>query len=175
MGNSVKKIWKQNKQVFKYIIILFVITRIILTMVGVFARITFENRYPGKNVWSYTNNVWLDIWGVWDSGFYLDIAKRGYSENQNFEFPVSISPGSFGPNQINFGFFPLYPILIKGLTLTTKDYFLSGIFISNMAFLVSAFVLYKLVSILKDESCARRSVKYLFLFPTSFILSGGFS
>ena len=116
---------------------------------------------------SWSEHSWLDIWGVWDSYWYLDIAQNGYST-------VSSLPGH--PDQTNFPFFPLYPLLMKLLgQLAGDQYFLAGIFISNVCLLFSSYLLYKLIEQAADRKTARLSVKYLLLYPVSFILSGVFT
>jgi hypothetical protein len=59
--------------------------------------------------------------------------------------------------------------------LLTGDFFLAGILVSNVSLIIAAIFLYKLVLTEDDRSTALRSVKYLFLFPTAFILSGIFT
>ncbi len=165
----------RNKAILKYIFIIFLLSRLILTIVGVTSKLYFRDTHKKAYTWDYSRQVTLSIWGVWDSGFYLDLAKRGYSNDQNFKFPVSISSNSFGKYQTNYGFFPLYSVLIKIFSIIVPDFFVAGIFISNIALLITSFFLYKIVRGLSDEPTAKRSVKYLYLFPTAFVLSGVFS
>ena len=49
--------------------------------------------------------------------------------------------------------------------------FLAGVIISNACLILTCIFLYKLVLLESDRKTALRSVKYLFLFPTAFILS----
>lgn len=109
----------------------------------------------------------FDIWGVWDSFWYVDIATNGYS-------PIGSNPLS--PNQTNLAFFPLYPLLMNLLgRVTGGEYFLAGIFISNVCLLISGFLLYHLVKAESSQRTALNAVKYLFLFPVAFIYSGVFT
>ncbi|MGB3571666.1 MAG: hypothetical protein WA783_02070 [Phormidesmis sp.] len=124
------------------------------------------DRGYGKQ-FSWSKYTWLDLWGVWDSFWYMDIAQNGYSTSG----PI---PGS--PDQTNFPFFPLYPMLMKLVgQVTGGEYFLAGIFVSNVCLLLSCYLLYKLIALDGDYQTARLSVKYLFLFPVSFIFSGVFT
>ena len=154
----------------RYILLLFITTRLLLAIVGVSSRIILEPVYGKWHEWNFSKHLWLDIWGVWDTGWYLDIAKNGYSTTL-----VSDLPKKVGPNQVNLGFFPFYPLLIKGLAFFTKDYFIAGVLISNIALFASSLFLFKLVKKKSGKAIAQRAVKYLFLFPTAFILSGVFS
>jgi Gpi18-like mannosyltransferase len=150
---------------FGYILLLFLSTRITLTFIGVLSRILLEPYHSKEYVWIYSDKLWLDIWGVWDTGWYLGIATDGYSATTNANL------GS----QANYNFFPLYPLFMRILGYVTGDNYLSGIIISNVALLVSCVFLYRLVELDEDRATAMRSVKFLFLFPTAFILSGVFT
>ena len=149
----------------KYIISLFVSTRIVLTAIGLVSYTVLPTGYGKQVSWSAWR--WLDLWGVWDSLWYMDIAQNGYS---------TLSKLSEFPAQTNLAFFPLYPMLMKGLgDLMGGHYFLAGLLISNTCMLIACFLLYQLVQMQWNKAIARRSVKYLFLFPVSFILSGVFT
>ena len=170
MKEKILSFWNNEKEILRYILILFIFSRIALTIVGVTARHFYNN-----DLLRYSNHVWLDIWGIWDSGYYLDIAKRGYSLDQNFEFQINKSEGFYSQHQINFAFFPLYPLTIRLINSFLNNYFISGLVVSNLALMIAAFFIYKLSTLLFDKQVAKSSVKYLLLFPTSFILSGVFS
>ena len=163
--NLVNNISRVAYPEFGYILLLFLITRIILTHIGVLSRILLGPYHGKEYVWTYSNRLWLDIWGVWDSGWYLRIAANGYS-------PTALT--DLG-NQADYNFFPLYPLCIRLLGHIIGDNYLSGIIISNVALIFSGVFLYKLVELDKDRATAMRSVKFLFLFPTAFVLSGVFS
>lgn len=149
----------------KYIGLLFLSTRIALTLIGLLAH-TFIPRGYGKQI-SWSKYQWLDLWGVWDSAWYMDIAQNGYAIGSSI---------SNNPEQTNFPFFPLYPMTMELLgQLTGGEYFLAGIVISNVCLLLSGYFLYRLVLMDAGQKTALRSVKYLFLYPVSFILSGVFT
>ena len=109
----------------------------------------------------------LSIWGVWDSGYYLGIAEHGYS--------ATLGQLAMTSNQANYAFFPLYPLTIKVLNILVNNYYLAGLIISNLCLLAAAWWLYKLIKLDYSKDVAKNSVKYLFLFPVAFILSGVFS
>jgi len=151
----------------KYIFCLFFCTRFILIIIGCLSHLILEPKLlPRKYVFIYSKHLWLDIWGVWDTGWYLDIATNGYS-----------LPGTNpeAGNQANYAFFPLYPLLIKILGVIIGDNYTAGIILSNIFLIVACIFLYKLVCLKSDQDTALRSVKYLFLFPTAFIFSGVFT
>jgi len=161
--SSIKKIPLE----VKYIFCLFFCTRFILIIIGCLSHLILEPKLlPRKYVFIYSKHLWLDIWGVWDTGWYLDIATNGYS-----------LPGTNpdAGNQANYAFFPLYPLLIKILGVIIGDNYTAGIILSNIFLIVACIFLYKLVCLKSDQDTALRSVKYLFLFPTAFIFSGVFT
>ncbi len=149
----------------KYILLLFAITRIALVIAGVVSHHVLQPVY--QRLWTYSPHTWLNIFGVWDTGWILNTAKLGYFKTA----PPEISINGCG----NYGVFPLYPLMIKALTVLTGNYYISGLIISNAALLVASYYLFRLVKIDNDDATARRAVKYLFLFPTAFILSGVFN
>jgi hypothetical protein len=153
-GNWLDAMLKKVPVELRYALLLFVASRAMLTVIGVIAHEAFRNHYVGFFP------DWLNIWGVWDSTWYINIAKGGYSTVLN---EVGMP---------NYTFFPLYPLLMRLFSLLTGDYYLSGVLISNIALLVSCVYLYRLVKLDSDESTALRSIKYMFLFPTAFVLSG---
>lgn len=152
---------------FLYFFSLFFATRITLIFIGVVSKTLLAPLWKDHYVWQYSKHRWLDIWGVWDTGYYLDIAVRGYSKIQ------STQPSTF--NQANYGFFPLYPLVIRGLNTVIGDVYISALIVSNLFFLALTFVFYKLVRLKFNEKTAVDAVLFLYLFPTAFILSGAFS
>ncbi len=164
-----KELFKRIPFVFKYILLFFIATRLMLAVVG-FSSQAFLYPFHGQkyDVWHYSQNKWLDIWGVWDTGWYLGIAKDWYSPTVgNANSPVA--------GQANYAFFPLYPALIRGLHYIVSDYFIAALIISNLALLIGCYLIYKLVKLDYGEKTARRAIKYLLIYPVSFILSGAFS
>lgn len=142
------------------ILLLFLVSRGVLTTVGVLS-ITIIGRRTGRRLeWEHPSSSWLDIWGQWDTGWYLDIAKNWYAAEAHYQ------------SYCNYAFFPLYPTLIKLLGAVIGNYYYAGLIISNVSLLGAAILLYKLVKLDHDQEVALRSVKYMFIWPTSFILSG---
>lgn len=153
---------KKNSLAVKYILSLFVITRIVLILVGIVSLLLLPpsaGRTGIRDLGLYTGNFFIDMWGVWDTSWYLRIANGGY-------------PNSQYPNlEGHFAFFPLYPMLISLLGTIAGNAFLAGIIISNVSLLVSCVFLYRLVRLDSSTETSLNAVKYLFVFPTSFLLS----
>ena len=142
------------------IILLFLVSRGVLTIVGVLSITLIGRRTGGRLEWDHPPYSWLDIWGQWDTGWYLDIAQNWYSAEAHYH------------NLCNYAFFPFYPTLIKLLGAVIGNHYYAGLIISNVSLLGAAILLYKLVELDHDQEVAIHSVKYLFIWPTSFILSG---
>jgi len=140
------------------VLTLFIATRAALTIIGVCSRLMLKAT-AGRLEWQHPPYLWLDIWGQWDTGWYMDLAQNWYSALPRQQ------------NMPNYVFFPLYPSLIKGFDLVLGSYFVAGVVISNLCLIGAGMLLYRLVLLDFDEATAARSLKYLFLWPTSFILS----
>jgi hypothetical protein len=110
--------------------------------------------------WTYSSHHrWLDIWGAWDTEWYLDIAQHGYSKITN------------ALGQANYAFFPLYPVVMRMFGAIVGDYYVGGVILSNAFLLGACIVLYKLAAQNGDRATALRSVKCCLVFPTAFLLS----
>ena len=109
----------------RHIIILFIVTRIVLSIIGVSSRMMLSsfNIDPPR----YSANPVLAIWGVWDTGYYLGIADHGYV--------VQASKDVMSVDQANYAFFPLYPVLIKLFSFIVGNLFWAGLIVSNFCLL----------------------------------------
>ena len=141
----------------------FLITRVGLLAVGVFAMSGMKERLSGQP-WHLSNLPFLDMWGRWDTGWLLSIAKRGYSVEPLYE------------QETNLNFFPLYPLLMRALASlmpngSDQDFLLAGVIISNACLLVALVFLRRLVLLDFEHCVAKRTLFYLLVFPTSFYFS----
>jgi len=169
-SNHMRSIFRKIPSEIKYILVLFTVTRIILTFSGVYSRHVFKNIYDTWYEWNYSKYAVLDIWSAWDSGWYLDIAENGYSPILQSDLPKRTCCG-----QSNIVFLPLYPMTIKILGLIINDYHSAGIVLSNFYLLLSALILHKIVKDEFGKKTGEVAVLLFFTFPTSFILSSIFS
>lgn len=142
---------------FSYTVCLFVVSRVVLTAIGIIGNSVISHRdlanFPG----------FLKVWEVWDSDHYLAIAQYWYPKTTDVS------------QMTNYVFFPLYPLLTKLLAFVTSDYLAAGLVVSSACLFVACYYIYRLAALDTDERTALRSIKYLFLFPTAFILSGVFT
>lgn len=96
----------------------------------------------------------------WDGWWYLGIARSGYH-------PAPIS-GQYH----DYAFFPLYPALVRVLSLATPAFDgLIAVLLSNVLFLVALWLLYRLTAHVLDEERALWSCVLLALFPFSWVFS----
>lgn len=156
--------WIKKRKELKLILSLFLITRTILLIVGVSANRYISPISDGWHGWRYSEYLWMDIWAVWDSGWYLKIAQNGYSLIS--DLPIGACCG-----QTIIGFFPLYPLLIRLVSNITGNYVLAGILVSNISLIIAAVYLYNLVLVKFNKKCAERAVILLMVFPTTFLFS----
>lgn len=184
---------EQTRDAIRYILILFLASRALLTVIGVLARKYLGQLYNVGDIDNYivnaageviispklertaeslegvrqiglgTGYTWLDIWGVWDTRWYVTIAKTWYSA----------APDPYG--QEPHAFLPLYPILMKIFGLPFGNSYYGGLIVSNLALLVGAWFLYKVVCELKGHAMGKRAVLFMFLYPTAFMLSAVFT
>lgn len=108
------------------------------------------------------NKLQLAPWANFDGIHYLFIAGNGYTNN--------------------FGFFPFYPLTIKFVSVLLfaqnpfdLTYFISAFFISNIAFLFSLVVFYKLLLFDYSRKQIKQIILTLLLFPTSFFFGSLYS
>ena len=145
----------------KYALMFFIITRLLLTIVGTSA-IDFRGTLRPHEFFPVQC---INQWGQWDSAWYVDIARDGYS--------TAIKPDGTA----TYGFFPLYPMLMRVAGFfTAGSPFIAGLIISNCCLIASAVFLYKLMRMDScDEETSLRAIKYLFAFPSAFLLSAVFT
>jgi hypothetical protein len=152
----------------------FLVTRAALLIVGWFSRLfPMAPGYHNQDVYArgveFTSWPLLDIWGRWDTAWYLSIVKHGYS-----------AAGEIGSVQSNVVFFPLYPLLVKVAAalvpsgrLSDGEILLIGVIVSNLLLIGAMALLYKVVLHLFEdgERLAKTAVWYVLLAPAGFFRS----
>lgn len=99
----------------------------------------------------------LSYWANWDGAWYSLIAQHGY-------FDVSAT-----------AFFPVYPILIRGVMTLGAGPALAGVLISIAALLAALFFMYRLAEHWWDARVARTGVIAVALFPSAFYLNAAYT
>jgi hypothetical protein len=103
-----------------------------------------------------------ETFAAWDSGWYFDIATRGYYYSAD--------------GQSSIAFFPLYPMAMRAFAWpfgsSEAAVWAAGIAISCAAFFLGLLVLHGLTErMCGDREIARRTVLYVSVFPFSFFLA----
>jgi hypothetical protein len=149
----------------------FLVTRAIWELVAFFAYGNYAANpsYPRyiERGWFLTRIFPLDIFARWDSSWYFSIIKEGYVPSADLTQKYS-----------NLAFFPLYPYLVKslgwlGFDLPDGYYILAGVLLSNLLFIGSMALLYRLVVVELGfgEQSARRTLGLVFVFPAAFFFA----
>lgn len=96
------------------------------------------------------SNYWAS-WAQWDGGHYFEIAEHGYSKLSDYAF------------------FPLFPMLTKLISPFFKNnIILSGLIITNTAFLLFLFTIYKYAVGKYGKKVALNTITTFLVFPTTF-------
>ncbi len=97
----------------------------------------------------------------WDSGWYVGIAESGYQA----------PPTSVG-QETNHAFFPLYPLLMRGVArVTGLETSLAGALVSALALLLATALFARWVSGRFGEERVRPALLVFLLLPTSFFFA----
>ncbi len=109
----------------------------------------------------FFNERFVEVFAAWDSGWYWDIATRGYYFRTD--------------GQSSVAFFPLYPMLMRALAAPFGGgegaIWIAGIVISLAACVLALVAIHRLTEqIFGDRDVARRTVMYIVVFPWSLFL-----
>lgn len=133
----------------------------------IFARFAF---YPVQLPDNFlTSHPLLDGWARWDAAHYIAVAQFGYGSSTN------PSPGG------GAGFFPLYPILMRGgvglfgFSPTPGALAVAAIAISNVCFLISIALFIWLSRDQIGDAAARQAALLLCVMPFGFFFNAAYS
>ena len=135
-----------------------VVTRIGTFAIAFMANLLFSASRPRTFSLPFERSKFIETFVAWDSGWYFDIARRGYY---------------FDPDgQSSIAFFPLYPLLVRACAWpfggSERAVWIAGILVSCSAFAAAVVVLPRFAaSVFGNREAARRTVLYLALFPFS--------
>jgi len=134
----------------------FMVTRFIVFFGAYLAEIAIPGM-TGEGLYHISpNNILLDVWARWDSGFYIRIVDEGYQ----------FIPGQ----QSSVAFFPMYPLLVSFLSPLVGT-LAAGVLVSNASLLGALIFLYRLTELEFDAATAGRTIFYIAAFPTAFFFS----
>src|SRR5438105_4502816 len=148
--------WLKWYSALKNVLPIYVATHMAFLLLTYFASLFL---FTPKNFSTYALPLsrLVQSWDRWDSNHFVEIATRGY------DVPYRTA------------FFPLFPLLERGLALLTHDPFVAGLIIANIAGLGMLTVLYRLVREDFDDERAYRTVLYFSVFPTAFFFAAAYN
>ena len=142
----------------------FLVSRLTLLVIGLLTQIHIRPLTVAGNPLRLSDTQALNIWGAWDSGWYVDLALNGYQR----------APGADG--QANWAFFPAFPGLAAGIgRLTGLAPFHAMILISNLSFLAALLLIHRLARAEFDRKTADLAVVLLCVAPGSYIFSAAYT
>ena len=107
---------------------------------------------------------WYQYLLRWDAGWYLRIARDGYSFNGNDSIQ---QPVVFGP---------LYPLISKGVALLLGiPYGAALVIVSNLLIFIAALLVFKLIREDYGNEVALYALSALCFFPTALFFSAGYT
>lgn len=97
-------------------------------------------------------------------------------EKQDALWFLRIATEGYRPGDGSAAFFPLYPMLIRGVSTVIGGHPLAAaLLVSNLSFLWALYVLYSLTASELSEDAARKAVLFICVFPTSFFFLAPYS
>ncbi|WP_233595246.1 MULTISPECIES: mannosyltransferase family protein [Corallococcus] len=130
---------------------------VVCTVLVTVAALAFPLGYsPARPTWPGAPT--LLGWAHFDAGWYAHIATQGYSYTPGQQSPVA--------------FFPLYPLVLRGLGLLHVDTFLAGMLVTMLSGLGALYVFTQWARTRADEEAARDAGLLLAFYPFAFFLYG---
>jgi hypothetical protein len=144
------------------VLVVVIASRLATFAIGFVANLVFP---AGRNRgWEmpFEYQRFAEIFAAWDSGWYFDIAKRGYYFLYGHQSSVA--------------FFPLYPMLMRAVAWpfggSDRAIWLAGIVVSCSAFVLALITLHRFTErVFGSRETARRAVIYLAIFPFSLFFT----
>jgi hypothetical protein len=140
--------------------------QVILKGTAFLSNVLFPAARPRPFALPFESAKFAETFAAWDSGWYFDIAQRGYYWNPS--------------GQSSLAFFPLYPMLMRALAWpfggSDRALWIAGVVISCACLFLGLAVLHRLTEkILGDREIARRTVLYVAVFPFAYFFTQVYS
>jgi hypothetical protein len=103
----------------------------------------------------------LEMWTRWDARHFLEVAEFGYTDPRSDPHATA--------------FFPLWPLMIRGLSATGITPALAAMLLATAANVVAVAYLYRLAEEELGRDSGRRASLYLLFFPTAVFLVAPYS
>jgi hypothetical protein len=141
-------------------------SRLAILLSGMFAVVSF-GRAAGTEPFDpahltapfgYFGNLLAAPFARWDSVWYLAIAQGGYDHEAT-----------------RTAFFPLYPLVLRGLGVIIGSELIAGVLVSLIAFAIALLLLYRLVALELDTRLAQVTVMLVAFCPMAYFFSAVYS
>jgi len=144
-----------------WVLLMFAFSRLIVVMLIWLSRHVIE-RGPHVTVSGQMQHggTLLDLLTQWDGTWYRLLAQHGYGP------PMP---------EIAAAFFPVYPLLVRGVAFIVRDLQVASLIVSNGCLLAAALLLIRLLRLDYDELICRRAITFLMFNPVSFFLSSAYT
>jgi Gpi18-like mannosyltransferase len=106
----------------------------------------------------FTGPSWLAGWAQWDSGWYHEIASKGYSY--------------VAGQQSSVAFFPAYPLVVRAARVVVDDAYVAGIVVTLLSGIGVAVLLATWLRSRLSPPAAWAALLAFLLFPYAFFLYG---
>lgn len=151
-----------------YVLGWFSATRLWLQFIGILTEIYIEPKMNFPHVWVYSRHPWLNLWGVLDTGWYLNLATHGYASA-----PVATGVTA---GQANWAFFPAYPMISAWLASVSHiPVFAAMVIFSNVCFLYALILIRRESEAEFGRKAARATIAVLCIMPASYVFSSAYS
>lgn len=143
-----------------------IVTRTATFTIGFIVNLLFSPSRARPTTMPFEAMKFAEIFVAWDSGWYFDIAKRGYYYSAD--------------GQSSIAFFPLYPMLMRALAspfgATDRTLWVAGIVVSCVAFVLALVALHRFAErVLGSREAAFRTVLCVAVFPHSLFMTRVYS
>ncbi|WP_274517012.1 mannosyltransferase family protein, partial [Nitrolancea hollandica] len=158
--DTFRRTWEGIRTVLVDVTVVFLLSRLLFYGAALLAPYLVP-AYAGDSYepWHTGASTLIDASWRWDSAWYGDIMRQGYDDGQRVAF------------------FPLYPLLVRGLLVVLPDgwlYFL-GAMVNHVLFAAALVLVWLYAASLGGPAIARRTIIWLSLFPTAFFFSSAYS
>lgn len=153
-GLGRRSLRRGNRHPVRQIVFTILLARVAVYMVA-YILYTAQNGYHGGLLDT------LSLWLKGDAPHYLGIAENWYVTT--------------GDPRFHIVFFPLYPIVVRIVSLLTHNTFASGMLVSLVCTVFSGVLLYELAVLDLDRAAAIRAVFFQMLLPAAFLLTAPMS
>ena len=153
--------WQRLWDKAGWVLLMFAVSRfVVITLIWLSRHIVERGPHVMVSGQMQHGGTLLDLLTQWDGVWYRLIAKHGY-----------------GPPMPDLAaaFFPVYPLLVRGVAFIVRDPQIASLIVSNGCLLAAALLFIRLLRLDYDELICRRAITFLMFNPVSFFLSSAYT